>query len=56
MSRIDWLSPSPLWDEFTGGPAFRQPTLLRFASDAFMQELQGTLESQPAALASVRGN
>jgi hypothetical protein len=50
VSKIVWLSPSPLWDDFTGGPAFRRPTVLRFASDAFMQELQGTLESRPAAL------
>jgi hypothetical protein len=50
VSRVAWLSPSPLWDDLAGGPAFRQPTLLRFASDAFMQELQGTLESRPAGL------
>jgi hypothetical protein len=50
VNRILWLSPSPLWDDYTGGPAFRRPAVLRFASDAFMQELQGTLESRPAAL------
>jgi hypothetical protein len=50
VNRILWLSPSPLWDDYTGGPAFRRPALLRFASDAFMKELQGTLESRPAAL------
>jgi hypothetical protein len=46
MTTIQWLAPRPLWPDFTaatGREAFRRPTLLRFATDTFMEELQQLL-------------
>jgi len=47
--RVQWLTPSPLWNELAGktdkGP-FRSPALLRFATDQFMPELQSLLASK----------
>ena len=50
MSKISWLSPSPLWDDLSGGAAFRAPALLRFATDSFMTELQTALDARPDSL------
>ncbi|MET0398122.1 MAG: hypothetical protein ABW277_15080 [Longimicrobiaceae bacterium] len=47
MSRVVWLSPSPLWDDLAGGAAFRRPAVLRFASDTFMQDFQAALATEP---------
>lgn len=54
MSAARWVSPSPLWDALLplGGGRFRAPTLLRFASDGFMDEFQAALASDPPSLAA----
>jgi hypothetical protein len=54
--RIEWHTASPLWDLSLADPGpprerFKAPALLRFASDAFMDELQSLLVSEPAQLA-----
>jgi hypothetical protein len=47
--QVQWLTASPLWRQLAAaaekGP-FRSPALLRFATDQFMQDLQGTLASK----------
>jgi hypothetical protein len=52
---IEWVTAPPLWDlaQADGGtrPRFRQPALLRFDSDSFMEELIGLLENGSADLA-----
>lgn len=55
---IQWMAPSPLWAEAAAAPeggavrkALRQPALLRFSTDTFMEEFAATLEHQPARLA-----
>ena len=51
---VEWLAPAPLWDlalEDAGNRRFREPALLRFASDSFMDELKGLLERRSADLA-----
>jgi hypothetical protein len=56
MTAAQWTTPIPLWREPTirqSGTAFRQPALLRFATDRFMDELASVLGSQPAALAGL---
>lgn len=46
---LTWASPRPLWrGAATPG---RAPTLLRFASDEFMEQLLGLLATDPARLA-----
>lgn len=49
-----WHTPQPLWKQALGDPApharFRRPALLRFASDAFMDEVQAQLAADPASL------
>jgi hypothetical protein len=49
-----WHTPQPLWKRALADPAprrrFRQPALLRFDSDDFMDEVQGTLGEDPRAL------
>lgn len=54
-TRSQWLTASPLWDDFLSRPdamEFRQPALLRFNNDHFMDDLQGTLAKAPS---SIRG-
>jgi hypothetical protein len=55
--RIQWVAPSPLWasaagagEEFVRG-AVRQPAVLRFATDTFMEDFLHLLEADPSALA-----
>ena len=52
---IEWVTAPPLWDlaQADGGtrPRFRQPALLRFESDSFMEELIGLLETGSVDLA-----
>ncbi|MBZ5524718.1 MAG: hypothetical protein LAP21_20965 [Acidobacteriia bacterium] len=46
--RVQWLTPSPLWNELAAGTdkgPFRSPALLRFATDQFMEDLQALLAS-----------
>lgn len=48
---IEWLAPAPLWDlalEDAGNRRFREPVVLRFASDAFLDELTADLAPAPA--------
>jgi len=45
---VTWASPRPLWRGAVS-PS-REPTILRFASDDFMDQLLGLLASDPAAL------
>lgn len=48
-SQIQWLTAAPLWGELAAGAdkgPFRSPALLRFATDQFMEDLQGVLASQ----------
>ena len=54
--QIQWAAPSPLWasvansfDESVRG-AVRQPAVLRFATDTFMEEFLRVLEADPSAL------
>ncbi|HXJ14218.1 MAG TPA: hypothetical protein VNH19_18225 [Candidatus Limnocylindrales bacterium] len=51
--RAQWLTASPLWDDFASHPdagEFRQPVTLRFNTDKFMDELQGVLAAPPVQL------
>jgi hypothetical protein len=53
---VQWTAPSPLWaavanaSEATVRRTFRQPSILRFASDAFMDQFIAVLEKDPAHL------
>ncbi len=53
---VQWTAPSPLWAaaaDDTDDPArtaFRQPAILRFATDSFMDEFMATLETDPGKL------
>lgn len=53
---VQWTAPSPLWAaaaDDTDDPvrtAFRQPAILRFASDSFMDDFMATLNSDPGKL------
>ena len=54
---VQWTTPAPLWPRAAAGPATRarrtellRPSLLRFASDSFMEDLLALLEQNPAAL------
>ena len=52
---VEWVTAPPLWDlaqaDPGGRPRFRQPVLLRFESDAFMEDLIGLVERGDSALA-----
>jgi hypothetical protein len=54
--QVQWAAPSPLWAETASSAnpavrrALRQPTLLRFASDSFMDDFTALLESEPSRL------
>lgn len=49
---VQWMSPSPVWSTvLSRGESAQRPTLLRFTSDRFMDELLGLLATQPEALA-----
>lgn len=54
---LGWLSPGPMWGAFGDlseadrRQRFARPAILRFASDAFMEELIGTLALQPEKMA-----
>lgn len=59
MSResIDWRVAAPLWEKALADPGvlpgrLQTPALLRFDSDAFMDQLRLTLESEPSGLAA----
>lgn len=54
--QVQWAAPSPLWAEAAGSAnagvrrALRQPALLRFATDSFMDDFAALLESEPSRL------
>lgn len=48
---VTWAAPRPLWSA-GGGKRGLAPSILRFATDEFMEQLLGILESDPNALAS----
>lgn len=56
--QVQWTAPSPLWASVAGSGeesvrgAVRQPAVLRFASDTFMDEFLRVLESDSTALAN----
>lgn len=56
--QVQWTAPSPLWASVAGAGeesvrgAVRQPAVLRFASDTFMEDFLRMLESDPTALAN----
>jgi hypothetical protein len=51
---IQWQTASPLWEEAlkdkSNNMRFKQPALLRFASDDFMEDLEKTLSKDPLPL------
>lgn len=54
---VKWLSAAPLWDtdDLTALDAgFDRPAILRFASDAFMEDYLTALERDPARLRTLR--
>lgn len=54
--QIQWAAPSPLWASVAGSAdesvrgAVRQPAVLRFATDTFMEDFLRVLEADPSAL------
>ena len=52
LHEVRWLAPQPMWgqspDAANGAPA--RPAILRFASDAFMEELIAAMETRPEQL------
>jgi hypothetical protein len=54
--QIQWAAPSPLWASVAGSAdesvrgAVRQPAVLRFATDTFMEDFLRVLEANPSAL------
>jgi len=56
---IEWLAPAPLWDlalEDAGNHRFRQPVVLRFASDDFLGELTAGLASGASSSGGLAGH
>lgn len=54
---VNWLCPSPLWENLNGSNLnghpehLMRPSILRFSSDAFMDEINAILAYHPASLA-----
>ncbi len=57
---VQWVTASPFWtgaagaDEASERATFRQPALLRFATDSFMQDFIAMLASNPAQITQLR--
>ena len=52
-----WMAPSPLWREARSAgdvDGLHTPALLRFATDSFMDDFVGLLESEPSRLGELR--
>src|SRR5262249_9004383 len=52
-----WMSPSPLWTEARvagDASALQAPSLLRFASDTFMDDFLALLEEDPSRMGELR--
>ncbi len=60
QTSIQWMSPAPLWPELVGQRGqsqrepFRQPSILRFATDSFMDEFAAMLSNEPWRLGEWR--
>lgn len=58
--RVQWVTAAPFWSELgqmgdrQRSRQFRQPALLRFATDTFMDELNVLLASAPSQVAALR--
>src|SRR5919112_5762170 len=54
--QYQWTAPSPLWAEAADPrhpelrAALQRPSLLRFATDTFMEEFLGMMEADPSRL------
>ncbi len=46
---VTWAAPRPLWSA-GGGNKGRSPTILRFATDEFMEQLLGLLDTDPHSM------
>lgn len=60
MHKVHWAVPAPRWADAAAqgtalgrAAAMRRPMILRFASDAFMEELAAILDDDPERLAEV---
>lgn len=52
-AQIQWMTAQPLWNALTQTPQqIQRPAVLRYASDAFMQDLASQLQTNPSVLAS----
>jgi hypothetical protein len=57
---VQWTSPAPIWPALTHAGdaalrgAFTRPAILRFASDAFMDDFRATLEVDPTRIGEFR--
>ena len=54
-TEVQWTTPAPLWSSVTNLEAdkrqfFRQPAILRFATDTFMNDFLGLLETDPGRM------
>ncbi len=61
--QIQWASPSPLWPQAAGATdinlrrnVLRQPAILRFAADTFMDDFVNLLDTDPARLPELIAN
>ncbi|MFN7937161.1 MAG: hypothetical protein U0R19_27805 [Bryobacteraceae bacterium] len=57
MHPIQWLSPSPMWNELTALPDrsfFRRPAILRFTADSFMEDFTEMLGNRPEKVTALR--
>src|SRR5262245_5885521 len=55
---VEWLAPAPLWDlalADTGNRRFREPAVLRYASDGFFDELTADVAAAGAAPSAASG-
>jgi hypothetical protein len=56
--QVQWTTAPPLWEEYAADPAkhtaFRQPAILRFASDDFMDEFMAVANYAPQRLGEWR--
>ncbi|MFL6227732.1 MAG: hypothetical protein ACJ741_03020 [Pyrinomonadaceae bacterium] len=57
---VQWTTPAPLWGAAAGAEAgatrraaLQRPAILRFATDAFMQDVLALLENDPARLGTL---
>src|SRR5262245_2949790 len=56
MTKVQWLSPSPLWGDLAAESdktRYRRPSLLRFATDTFMEDLEALLALEPSDVKNV---